>query len=434
MKRFGLILFLTLIGVGCGGPTMTPVTEVFAAPSDAPASDEEYKSSLTDNDWPHWRGPAADGIANGPAVPTRWTTTENVKWKVKIPGRGHSSPIIIGERIYLETADEKEQIQMVLCLDLGDGKEVWRKSLHNGRLEKKVHNENTQASTTLASDGDQIYALFLNDHRIWASALDLNSKVLWKKDIGTFDSKFGFSSSPALYKSLVLIAADHQKGGFVAALNRKDGSVVWRKKRPAKSSYASPRVVSLGGRDQLVIGGCGLLCSYNPLTGEELWKNKGTAEAGVGSPVISDGLVMASGGYPEANTIAVDGQGKVVWQEEIKSYVPSMLVHEGYLYIVPDDGIFRCLDAKTGKEKWKKRVGGNFRVSPILSGGNIFTTDMSGKTTVFKADPNSYQNISENQLGTEGFASPAVSQGRLLLRVADSSGGPRQEWIYCIGN
>ena len=434
MYRIQLACVLFLVTAGCGGPRVTPVTEVFATALESSVAADDSTGMITSDDWPSWRGSKTDGVATGTAVPTRWSVSENVKWKGKIPGRGHSSPIIVGERIYLETADEKNQVQSVLCLDRADGKEIWQTTVHKGKFEKAVHQENTQASTTLACDGERLYTLFLNDRHIWASAMDLDGKVLWKKSIGGFSSKFGFSSSPALYQSMLLIAADHQQGGFIVALKCKSGDVVWRKKRPSKSSYASPRVVSLGGRDQMVIGGCGFFASYNPLTGEELWKKKGTAEAGVGTPVVVDDLVVASGGYPESNTLAVNADGKVVWEERIKSYVPSLIAYEGHVYIVPDDGVFHCLEAKTGQEKWKKRVGGNFRVSPILSDGNIFTTDMSGKTTVFKADPTKYELVAENQLGTEGFASPAVSRGQLFLRVADSSSGPRQEWIYCIGN
>ena len=434
MNRLHVLGILIGLSLGCGGSRVSPVTEVSASAAEPTTDSVNAASNLSADDWPSWRGANMDGITSGPAVPTHWTDTENVKWKVKIPGRGHSSPILVGDRIYLETADEKTETQSVLCLERDDGSQVWQKTLHKGKLDRNVHKENTQASSTLICDGERLYALFLNDAHIWATAIDLEGNVVWKKDVGGFKSKFGFSSSPSLYKSMLLLAADHQQGGFIAALKCESGEVVWRKKRPAKSSYASPRVVTLGGRDQMLLGGCNLLSSYDPMTGEELWKTKGTAEAGVGTPVVTDDLVFASGGYPEQNTLAVDAKGKVIWQKKVKSYVPSLLAFEGHVYAVPDDGVFYCFEAKTGKEKWKKRVGGNFRVSPILNDGNIFTTDMSGKTTVFKADPAQFEIVAENQLGTEGFSSPAVSKGQLFLRVADSSKGPRQEWIYCIGH
>ena len=436
MNRFCLFGIALISLVGCGRPRVAPVVEVRAGATELASTNEDNpptQTSMAADDWPGWRGPNSDGIANGAAVPIKWSETENVIWKAGIPGRGHSSPVVIGDRIYLETAAESEETQSVLCLDRTTGSQLWQTTLHKGNLDRALHKENTQASSTLACDGKRLYALFLNARQIWASALDLDGKEIWKKEVGGFDSKFGYAASPVLYKSLVLIAADHQQGGFIAALNQNNGEVVWRKKRPAKSSYASPRVISIGGKDQMILAGCGELCSYDPATGEPLWHTRGTAEAGVGTAVVAGDLIFASGGYPEKNTIAVDASGKKVWEQNVKSYVPSMLAHEGYLYMVPDDGIFRCYDASTGTEKWTKRVGGNFRVSPVLSGGHIYTTDMSGRTVVFKASPDSCEIVAENTLGTECFASPAISSGQLFLRVADASTGSRREWIYCIG-
>ena len=439
--RVGLVLgsalltsALMLSVPGCGrrsGPPVPKVQEV-SAKSDAPAA-EVSELQLSADDWPMWRGANADGISTGPAVPTTWSDTENVVWKVKLPGRGHSSPTIVGDRVYLETADEKDQVQSVLCLDRVDGKQLWQTELHRGQFETAMHGENTQATSTIACDGERLFSLFLNDRKIWATALDLDGNKLWQTEVGSFASKFGFSASPTLYKSLVLLAADHQQGGFVAALNRQDGSIVWRKPRPAKSSYASPRVVSLGGKDQLVICGANLVASFDPLTGDPFWSTPGTAEAGVGTLVVADDLLLASGGYPEQETLAVKSDGSVAWRNKVKSYCPSLLTHDGHLYMVSDDGVARCYDAKSGTKKWEKRIGGNFRVSPVLSGGHIFITDMSGKSTVFKADPAKFEIVAENHLGTEGFASLGLSRGQLFLRAADSSKGPRQEWLYCIG-
>lgn len=436
MRHWTMIVgFNVLLLAGCGRPSSPPVpatTEISARPDSLVTDAAEWLPGP--DDWPMWRGPNADGVGIGPAVPTHWTDTENVVWKVKIPGRGHSSPIIVGERIYVETADEKAQKQSVVCLDRADGKQHWQTTLFEGNFETAMHGENTQATSTLACDGERMFAVFLNDRKIWTVALDLDGNELWKTEVGSFASKFGYSASPTIYKSLVLLAADHQQGGYLAALNRVTGDIVWRKPRPAKSSYASPRVVSLGGKDQLVICGCNVVESFDPLTGDQLWSTPGTAEAGVGSPVIAGELVIASGGYPEQETIALKSDGSIGWKANVKSYVPSLLVYERKLYMVSDDGIARCYDAESGKELWKHRISGKFRVSPIESGGNIFTTDMSGKTTVFRANPEWYEQIAENQLGTEGFASPAVSRGQLFLRIADDSQGTRQEWLYCIGN
>ena len=436
MPRYFLLICSLILVAGCGrprppGPPVPKTTEITASKSGTDDKSTELKFEETD--WPMWRGANADGIATGPAVLTSWSETENVVWKTKIPGRGHSSPIIVKDRIFLETADEQQTTQSVLCLDRNTGEQLWQKTLFTDNFEKEMHRENTQASSTLACDGKLVFALFLNDRKIWATALDLDGKQVWQKEVGSFAAKFGYSASPTLYKSLVLLAADHQQGGYVAALNRADGAIVWRKPRPEKSSYASPRVVTLNGKDQLVICGCKQVSSYDPLTGDQLWSTEGTADSGVGSPVVAGNLVIASAGWPERETMALKPDGSVAWRNKSHSYVPSLIAIEDHVYLV-NEGIARCINAATGKETWQKRLGGGeFRSSPIASGGNIIVTNMAGKTTVFRANPNEFEVVAENTLGTEGFASPAVSQGDLYLRIADAANGPRQEWLYRIG-
>ncbi len=442
MLRVCLAVSLTVLCVGCGrgrptGPPAPPTSEISVSNKDsATAADDLPPPQFAKDDWPQWRGPHVDGISTGAAVPVSWhdgSPGENIVWKQQIPGRGHSSPIIIGDLVYVETADEQAQVQSVICLSRLDGQQVWKKDLFEKNLETSMHPENTQATSTLACDGEQLFALFLNDRKIWAVALDLKGEELWRKEVGGFTSKFGYSASPTLYKSFVILAADHQTGGFLAALNRKTGDIVWRKKRPTESSYASPRVITVAGKDELVICGCDLVAGYDPLTGESLWTTKGTTSAAVGTMVASGDLLFASGGYPGHDTVALHADGKVAWRNNEKSYVPSLLAYEGHLYMINDDGVAYCYEAQTGKENWKKRIGGNFRTSPVLNAGHIFTTDMRGKTTVIKADPKAFVVVAENQLGTESFASPGISRGQLFMRVADDSKGRRQDWIYCIG-
>lgn len=439
MTRITLLLLfgLAICSAGCGRPhgPPAPSTAEISAAAGAPAADLPDPQIAAD-DWPQWRGPNEDGVSTGPAVPVRWkdgSAPENIVWKQQIPGRGHSSPIIVGDHVYVATADDQAQVQSVLSLSRADGKQVWKTDLFQGNFEKAMHGENTQASSTVACDGERLFAAFLNDRKIWMVALDLAGKEVWRKEVGGFTSKFGYSSSPTFYKSLVIIAADHQTGGFLAALNRKTGEIIWRKKRQEASSYASPRVVTVSGKDELVICGCDVVASYDPLTGEQNWSTKGTTEASVGTMVVSGDLMFASGGYPGRDTVALTSTGQVVWRNSEKSYVPSLIAYQDHLYMVNDDGVAYCYEAKTGQERWKKRIGGNFRVSPVLNDGHLFTTDMSGKTTVFKAQPTQFEIVAENQLGTEGFSSPGISKGQLFMRVGDNSSGQRHDWIYCIG-
>jgi outer membrane protein assembly factor BamB len=428
-------LCLAMLALGCGRPGGAPVPPTREVRASEPlAGDAIAAIERSDDDWPGWRGPNQDGVATGPEVPWEWSETKNVLWSASLPGRGHSSPIVVGDRVILASAIEGASFsQLVIAMDRTTGKEVWKKTFFQGGAEAEVHKENTQASSTLAWDGQRLFATFLNSRKIWVVALDLQGEELWRREVGGFSSKFGYSASPAVYGPLVLVAADHQQGGWLAGLRRDTGDVVWLKNRPAKSSYASPRVISLGGKDQLVICGCNVVASLDPLTGEANWETPGSAEAGVGTLVASDGIVFASAGYPERETLGLQADGSVAWRNKTRSYCPSLLAWEGNLYQLDDDGIVRCFEGATGKERWTHRVGGRFRASPILLAGHIVVTDMSGKSTVFRAVPEKFELVAENQLGSEGFASPAISQGRLFLRAAAGEGNARRETLYCIG-
>ncbi|OYW18088.1 MAG: hypothetical protein B7Z55_11320, partial [Planctomycetales bacterium 12-60-4] len=317
---------LLVLALGCGRPPVPQVVEIQASVGNDAVTGSGIASNLpapvfSSTDWPAWRGPGHDGIAVGPAAPLEWSETKNVVWKLKLPGRGHSSPIIVGDGVFVETADESAQVQSVLGIDRHTGKGLWQTNILQGNFDT-AHHQNSQASSTLASDGERLFATFLNDRRIYCSALSLAGEELWRQEVGGFSSRHGYSASPVVYQGLVILAADHEQGGFIAGLDRATGNIIWRRKRPAGGSYASPRVVPLGGKDQVVICGCGRVMSYDPLTGVEYWSVPGTTEATVGSPVVSGDHVIVSGGYPGAETLAVDAGGKVVWRNKEKCYVP----------------------------------------------------------------------------------------------------------------
>lgn len=424
---------------GCGRPPAPPAPATNEIMPTSAAASTETTSPLTaprwsDSDWPGWRGGNADGIGTGPAVPVAWSESDNVLWKTRLPGRGHGSPVILGETVFLAVADDQAQTQSVIALDKFRGKRLWKTDLHTGKFDTRLHNENSQASSTLATDGERLFVVFLNDQRIWCSALDLDGNELWRMEAGGFASRFGYSVSPIVYDRFVIVAADHDQGGFLAGLDRGTGNIVWRRKRANFASYATPRVVQVGEKTLLVISGGGTIKAYAPSTGEELWSVNGTAQSTVSTVVTANDLIIASGGFPEAETIALRGDGSVAWRKKDKTYVPSMIVVGDHLYFMQDDGIARCWDAATGQERWKHRVGGKYRASPVLSNGNLMVTDMNGKTVVFRADPQRFELVAENQLGTEGFASPAISDGHLFLRVGDGHGPQRVESLYCIAD
>jgi len=396
------------------------------------AEDEPVR--IDPKDWLWWRGPGRNGIAADQRVPIEWSETKNVIWKAPVPGRGHASPIVVGTRIFLESADEKDKTQSVLCYERATGKELWRQELHRGGFDGRWHGKNTRASSTLASDGAQVFAVFYNQGAIWATALGLDGTKRWQTKLGDFESHWGYSASPTIHKSLVIIAADHKKAGYLVALDRKRGEVRWRTPRPAEPTYASPVVLNLAGKDQLLIAGANLISSYDPDTGKALWSCKGTSTECVSSIVVEGDLLFATGGYPAKETVCVrgDGSGKVLWRVPVGCFVPSMLVHRGALYGVLDDGIAICWKTDSGKETWKERLAGMFSASPVLAGEHIYVPSESGKTFVFKANPDKYELVAQNQLGSGIFASPVICGGRIYLRVAQQT-APWQEIMYCIG-
>ncbi len=392
-------------------------------------------SATVADDWPAWRGPHRDGIAApGQNPPLRWSDTENVVWKTSIPGRGHSSPTVVGRRIYLATADAEKQTQSVLCFDRESGKPIWETVVHRDQLDKGGHRNTSQASSTVAFDGDRLIINFLNNKAIHTTALDLAGKILWQQTVGDFVTHQGFASSPVVHQSVVLVSADHKGGGCIAGLDRSTGKVLWKHSRPKIANYTSPSVVQASGRTQMVVAGCNLLSSFDPLSGKKLWELEGSTEECVVTAVTDGERVFASGGYPKNHTMAVlaDGSGKVVWQNTARVYVPSMIQEKGFLYAVMDAGMAVCWKADTGEERWKERLGGEFFSSPVRVGDRMYATSLAGITSVFEARPDRFQLLAQNQLGDEAFASPAVCGSRIYLRTA-KNGDQRQEFLYCIG-
>jgi outer membrane protein assembly factor BamB len=245
----------------------------------------------------------------------------------------------------------------------------------------------------------------------------------------------GFGSSPALYQSQVIVTADNKGGGLVVGLDRATGKVVWSSDRPKLPNYASPIILKVGDRDQLLLTGCDLVAGFEPLTGKKLWETAGSTTECVTSIVTDGQLVFTSGGYPKNHVSAVraDGSGKVVWENKTRVYVPSLLVRADHLYAVQDAGVAVCWKCGTGEEVWSGRLAGAFTASPVLVGERIFATNEAGRTFIFKASPVGFEKIADNQLGDEAFATPTICGDRIYMRVARKNDGKREEFLYCIG-
>jgi outer membrane protein assembly factor BamB len=301
----------------------------------------------------------------------------------------------------------------------------------------RKNNRSTAASSTPACDGERIFINFPNNGSLYTTALDLDGRPLWQQRISDYVIHQGYGASPTLYQGLVIVSADNKGGGAIAALDRITGDLVWKRERPQKPNYATPTLLHIAGRDQLILVGCDLIVSYDPLTGETLWETEGATTECVTSTLTDGKLVYTSGGYPKnhISAISADGSGKLVWENSQRLYVPSLVIRNGYLFGVLDEGIAVCWKADSGEEMWKARVGGNFSSSPVLVGDTIYVSNEAGEFLVYKANPERFERLAKNQLGDEVFATPTIAGGRIYHRVAHrTEEGSRQEMLYCLGN
>lgn len=436
----GLLLPCYLLLGLCAGQACA-VDEIIGEAKKLPSLPE---IKVAADDWPWWRGPASDGISTSPPPLLKWQVrdTENqtgadegIVWQTEIPGRGHASPIVWGDQIFLATADETDETQSLLALDRATGKKLWQTELHRGGFMKRSHKQNSHASATPACDGERVITVFIHDRGLWVTATTLDGKILWQTRAGDYDAIYGFGSSPAIHGSLVIVLADNdQTGAFLAAIHRKTGEIVWRVKRPHIDTYATPIVAHIAGRDQLVMGGSELT-SYDPNTGAILWKCAGpTAETTANTAVFSKDHVFCSGGYPKPYAliaVAADGAGEVTkthvkWRTAAKMpYVPSPLYRNGRLFIVEDYGIASCLDAERGKPLWTKRLGGDTTSSPVLCGDRVYVANEDGQVFVFAAK-DKFELLATSQMHDGVMATPTIVGKRIYLRTLHK--------LYCIGD
>lgn len=393
-----------------------PLSEFPELPALTPAVD----------DWPWWRGPQRNNHA-----PTHQTlpplAADKVHWREPVIGRGHASPVICGNTVYLATAEAESRVQSLVAYQLATGKLLWQTRLHNDGFQKDSHRNNSFASATPACDGQRVFTAFIHDLGLWVSAVDPQGKILWQTRAGDFDSIYGFGMAPALWGPLVIVNGDNDRtGAFLAALHRQTGELVWKIKRPSIDTYGTPIVANLAGRDQLVLGGGGFVTSYAPATGKLLWKCAGpTTETTANSATFSADTVFITGGYPKpyiAMGIRATGLGNVddthvLWtNQRAMSYVPSPLFADGLLYVLNDDGVITCLDSVTGKPLFSKRLGGDYSASPLLVDGKIVLCSEQGLVTVIAAG-REFKQLSQLDLVDPIFATPASTSRGLIIRT-----------------
>lgn len=372
-------------------------------------------------DWPQFRGPGGEGHSRETGLPYEWSETDNVRWKIQIPGRGWSSPVIAGNRIWLTTATAEGRSLRLLGIGRADG--TIRIDVEVFRLEGEIpiHAKNSQASPTPIIEDGRVYVHF-GSHG--TACVSTKGEVLWRTKL-TYYHRHGPGGSPALYKDLLIISCDGYDIQYVVALDKRTGAVRWKSPREGYQAYSTPSTITVDGRDQIISPGAYRAVAYDPATGEEIWSVRyGKGYSNVPRAVYGHGLVYICTGFEQANLLAVRPTGRgdvtgthVVWSANRGiSLTPSPLLIGDQIYFVSDNGVATSLDARTGRELWRQRLGGNFSASPVFAGGRIYFLSEECESKVIMPDK-TYQEVAANRLDARCLASMAVSGGALFVRT-----------------
>ena len=375
--------------------------------------------------WSRWRGPSGQGIVEGTGYPDTWSETTNVAWKTDVPGSGHSSPIVWGDRIFLTTSRDRGNRVSILSFRRSDGALLWETDAPDGRAERH-HGKNSPASATVTTDGERIYASFGSRGMV---AVDFDGRVAWHRDLGHIANYHGPAGSPLLYRDTVIIYQDQRGGAFVIALDARTGETRWRTARSASVGWGSPVAITVGDHDELIVSSQRQVQSYDPTTGEELWSCGGNRVEVIPTPVVGHGLVFCTSGRA-GPTLAIrpGGRGDVTdthveWKTTRGSpFVPSPVLYGDYLYTLNDmSGIITNLNAKTGETIWQERLGRPRRegisASPVIVDDKLFVTTDDGQTFVMKPGPE-FELLHTNDIGERTLASPALVDGMWYIRTA----------------
>jgi outer membrane protein assembly factor BamB len=373
--------------------------------------------------WSRWRGPGGQGVAADKGYPDAWSDTENVLWRTKVPGRGHSSPIVWADHIFLTTAYSDGRAS-VLAFRRSDGRPLWE-AVAPDRTPEHIHQKNSHASATPSTDGTLVYAWFGNKG---AMAVSFDGKVVWHRSLGSFDNYHGTAGSPLLYRDRLILFQDHAGGGFVIALDAKTGKQLWRTVRPGTVGWSTPVAIRAGQRNEIIVSSQRRVHAYDPDSGKELWSASGNLFEVIPTPVVGHGLVFcASGRAGPTLAIRPGGSGDVTgthiaWQSPRGSpFVPSPLLYGDQLYTLNDmASIATSFEAATGKVLWQGRLGvatrEGFSASPVAVDGKVFFTNDEGETFVVRASP-TFELLRVNRLKAQVLASPALVDRRWYFRT-----------------
>ncbi len=401
-----------------------------------------FLSVLTSaQDWTKFRGPTGDGHVTVKSIPLKWSDTENVKWKVSVPGKGWSSPVISKGKIYLtsavaegdnqDAADVSRELR-VICYDSSNGKEIWDTKVFGQKpLKRPIHHKNSHASPTPIIEGGKVYVHF---GHMGSACLDLKGKILWKNNELKYDPIHGNGGTPIIVDNLFFYSADASTNPFVVALDKNTGKVLWKKLRSEtaqsrKFSFSTPTLISMGGSSQIISPASGAVFSYDSKTGEELWSVDYGGWSVIPKPGVYKNMIYVGTGYERAHIlgIRVDEKSKgnvteshVEWEITKRApNTPSFMVVDDLLYFISDGGIATCVEPLTGEIIWQERTAGPISASPVHFNGMIYFLDEQGKTTVIKAG-RKFEIIAENKIKERTLASFGISEGAIYIRSEKS--------------
>lgn len=394
------------------------------------------------DDWPRFRGPNGTGVSHDKDVPSEVDAGKNLLWKVAIPGAGNSSPVIAGGKIFLQSSSSDGSERHIFCLALDDGQTLWHRGTPG--TEARIHPRSSLASCSAAVGGGRVFIPFWDGRRLSIAAYGFDGEPQWNADLGDFESQHGAGHSPIVVGDLVILANDQDGKSEVIALRASDGTVAWRKPRPPfKACYSTPLLYEEPGADPaLLVTSTAGVAGYDPHSGNEKWHWNWTSNdkvlRTVSSPIVCQGLVFFTAGNGpgdrHAAAVRLDGRAtgelpasQLAWEtRKTFPYVPCLLSQGEHLYFVNDEGIAGCYVARTGKKVWEQRLGGigNVTASPLLIDGRVYAIGENGSVRVFAADTK-FKLLSQGELGETIRATPAVADGRLLIRGSDH--------LFCFG-
>ena len=373
-------------------------------------------------DSPQFRGPGGEGHSTEKNLPLKWNETENVRWKADIAGLGWSTPTVVGSQVWITTATDDGKSLRVLCLNKDSGAIEQDVEVFHRDEPGKIHGKNSYASPSVVVDGDLVFVHF---GKLGTACLNRQAKPVWTTEF-TYNHRHGPAGSPIVVGELLILSCDGGDTQFVTALDKRTGKEVWKTMREGAMAYSTPLLIEVDGQPQVVSTGGEWAMGYEPQTGKELWRFRyPKGYSNVPRPVFGQGLVFLCSGYDKPWLYAVkpNGSGDVTethmaWKLDRGAPLnPSPLLIGEELYIVSDNGIATCLNAKSGEQHWQQRVGGNFSASLLHADGRVYMLDENGKTYVFAPTKDEYRELAVNEVPGRSLASIAAADGALFLRT-----------------